>query len=47
VDEVMRSVQGTSEETQIERFHALSVRVGVAGSLKSVASPCVMEEQTT
>jgi hypothetical protein len=36
VDEVMRGLQGTSEKTQIERFHALSVRVGVAGSLKSV-----------
>jgi hypothetical protein len=36
VDEVMRGVQGASEETQIERFHALSVRMGVAGPLKSV-----------
>jgi hypothetical protein len=36
VDEVMRDVQGTAEKTQIERFHALSVRVGVAGPLKSV-----------
>ena len=36
VDEVMRGVQGASEETQIERFHALSVRMRVAGPLKSV-----------
>jgi hypothetical protein len=32
----MRGVQGASEETQIERFHALSVRMRVAGPLKSV-----------
>ena len=31
VDEVMRGVQGSSEKTQVERFHALSVRMGVAG----------------
>ena len=32
----MRGVQGASEETQIERLHALSVRMGVAGPVKSV-----------
>jgi len=31
VDEVMRGVQGSSEKTQVERFHALPVRMGMAG----------------
>ena len=30
VDAIMRGVQSPSEETQIERFSPLSVRVGVA-----------------
>ena len=30
VDEVMRGVQGSSEKTQVERFHALSMRMGMA-----------------
>jgi hypothetical protein len=33
VDEVMRVVKGSSEETQVDRFHPLSVRMGVAGIL--------------
>ena len=34
----MRSVQGPSEETQIERFRPLSVRVGVAWLVEFLAS---------
>jgi hypothetical protein len=30
----MRGVQGASEKTQVDRFHPLSVRLGVAGALK-------------
>ena len=49
VDEVMRGVQGSSEKTQVERFHALSVRMGMDGPsvMKSMASSYVTEEQTT
>jgi hypothetical protein len=31
VDEVMRYLYGSNEKAEIERFRALSVRVGVAG----------------
>jgi hypothetical protein len=43
----MRGVQGASEKTQIERFHALSVRMGVAGPLKSVVRLQARNKQTT
>ena len=33
VDAILRGVQGTSEKIQVERFRALSVRMGVAGLL--------------
>jgi hypothetical protein len=36
VDEVMRGLSDASEKTQVDRFHSLSVRVGVAGTLNSV-----------
>ena len=45
VDEIMRGVQGSLEKTQVERFHPLSVRVGVAGTLKSAASLSVVQVQ--
>jgi len=34
VDEIMRGVQGASEKTEVDRFHPVSVRMGVAGTLK-------------
>jgi len=34
VDAIMRGVQGASEKTQVDRFNPLSVRMGVAGTLK-------------
>jgi len=46
VDEVMRGVSGTSEKTQVERFHALSVRMGVVRLSNSAASPYVIQERT-
>jgi hypothetical protein len=36
VDEVMRGVQGASTKTQVDRFHPVSVWVGMAGTLNSV-----------
>ena len=33
MDEVMRSVQGASEETQSDRFHTLTVCMRMAGAL--------------
>ena len=33
VDEIMRGVQGALEETQVDRFPTVSVRMGVAGTL--------------
>ena len=44
VDAIMRGVQGSLEKTQVERFHPLSVRVGVAGTLKSVFTTIGKEE---
>jgi hypothetical protein len=37
VDAVMRGVQGTSEKPLVERFSALSVRMGVVGTLATSA----------
>jgi hypothetical protein len=34
VDAIMRGVQGASEKTQADRFNPLSVRMGVARTLK-------------
>jgi hypothetical protein len=39
VDEVMRYLSGSIEKTEIQRFRALSVRVGVAGPYGSKAGP--------
>jgi hypothetical protein len=47
VDEVMRGVQGSSDKTQVERFHALSVRMGVAGpSVMKVGGKAVRRGRT-
>jgi hypothetical protein len=43
----MRGVQGSSDKTQVERFHALSVRMGVAGpSVMKVGGKAVRRGRT-
>jgi hypothetical protein len=38
VDAIMRGLQGSSEKTQVERFGALSVRLGMVSALATLVA---------
>jgi len=38
VDAIMRGLQGSSEKIQVERFGALSVRLGMVGALATLVA---------